>query len=302
MNCMDVQQLNFHHLRYFWAVAKDGHLTRTAARLHVSQSALSAQIRELEQQLGETLFLRQGRKLQLSESGKIALAYAEDIFAHANELVATLSSGRRAEHVLRLGAVATLSRNFQESFVRPLLDEQHVRLQLVSGRFDELLAQLQGHGLDLVLANRAPRRQQGQAWHCRRIARQMVSVVGRARRRRFRFPEDLHGVRMIVPGPDSEIRVEFDALCERAGVTPDVVSEVDDMAMMRLLSRDTDVLSLLPSVVVRDELKRRELFEQCVVPGLYETFYAISVERRFQHPLLRMLLARKEKELLATQK
>lgn len=299
---MDIQQLNFHHLRYFWAVAKDGHLTRTAARLHVSQSALSAQIRELEDQLGEVLFLRQGRKLQLSEAGQIVLAYAEDIFAHATELVATLGSGRRKEHVLRLGSVSTLSRNFQESFVRPLLDVPQVRLQLVSGRFDELLALLHAHTLDLVLANRAPRRQPGQTWHCRRIARQMVSLVGRKRRRSFRFPEDLDGARLIVPGPESEIRVEFDALCERAGVVPLVVGEVDDMAMMRLLTRDSDALSLVPSVVVRDELKRRELFEQCVVPDLYETFYAISVERRFQHPLLRLLLSRKEKDLLASQK
>ena len=220
---MDIQQLNFHHLRYFWAVAKDGHLTRTAARLHVSQSALSAQIRELEDQLGEVLFLRQGRKLQLSEAGQIVLAYAEDIFAHATELVATLGSGRRKEHVLRLGSVSTLSRNFQESFVRPLLDVPQVRLQLVSGRFDELLALLHAHTLDLVLANRAPRRQPGQTWHCRRIARQMVSLVGRKRRRSFRFPEDLDGARLIVPGPESEIRVEFDALCERAGVAPLVV-------------------------------------------------------------------------------
>jgi LysR family transcriptional activator of nhaA len=296
---MTPERLNFHHLHYFWAVAKDGNLTRTAARLRVSQSALSAQIRQLEEQLGEPLFRREARRLVLTEAGRMVLGYAEDIFTTGGELVATVKAGRRRDEVLRLGTVATLSRNFQESFLKPLLNDSNVKLRLASGASSDLLARLADHELDLVLANRPAPREPGQGWRSRRVAKQGVSIVGRRQRRAFRFPEDLGRAPMILPGPDSEIRTEFDALCEQLGVKVSVLAEVDDMATMRLLARDTEAVALVPSVVVRDELRSGLLSELCVVPGLLETFYAITVDRRFQHPLIKALLARDEDEILA---
>lgn len=290
--------MNYHHLQYFWAVAKDGNLTRTARRLRVSQSALSTQIRQLEDQLGEALFVREGRTLRLTEAGRIALTYAESIFTTGGELLATLKEGRRREHVLRVGAVATLSRNFQESFVKPLLGQRDVTLRLQSGSLDELLTRLAGHALDLVLSNRPVQRDAERAWRCRRIARQQVSLVGRPRSKAFRFPDDVAGVPLLLPGTDSEIRTAFDTLCEQLGLRPRVLAEVDDMAMMRLLARDGHAVALLPSVVVRDELRGGRLQEYCVVPGLYEDFYAITVERQFPHPLLKPLLARDAAEIL----
>ncbi|RYY95227.1 MAG: LysR family transcriptional regulator, partial [Comamonadaceae bacterium] len=95
-------RLNYHHLHYFWAVAKEGNLTRAAARLHVSQSALSTQIRQLEEQLGQPLFERRGRVLQLTEAGRLALGYADSIFTAGTELLAVLGEGhRREKQVLR---------------------------------------------------------------------------------------------------------------------------------------------------------------------------------------------------------
>jgi len=296
---VNVEQINFHHLRYFWAVAKDGNLTRTAARLRVAQSALSSQIQQLEAQLGEALFRREGRKLVLTEAGKIALAYAEDIFTAGGEMISTLEQGRRPEQVLRLGAVATLSRNFQESFVRPLLGQTGVRLCLESGALDDLLVRLESLALDVVLANHRPPREPGRRFRCRRIARQPVSIVGPERRKSFRFPQGIGDSPMILPGPASDIRSEFDALCAQGGVRVRILAEVDDMATIRLLARDARALALVPSVVVRDELREGVLHEHCVVPGLFETFYAITVERAFQHPLLKSLLAQDEDELLA---
>jgi len=163
---MNADQINLHHLRYFWAVAKDGNLTRTAQRLRIAQSALSAQIRQLEDQLGEALFLREGRRLVLSEAGRIALSYAEDIFATSGELVSTIKQGRGREHVLRVGTVATLSRNFQESFISPLLGQPDVRLRLLSGALDDLLERLANHTVDLVLSNRRPPRDAERNWRC----------------------------------------------------------------------------------------------------------------------------------------
>jgi LysR family transcriptional activator of nhaA len=294
--------LNFHHLQYFWAVAKDGKLTRTAARLRVSPSALSLQIRQLETELGTTLFRRESRQLVLTEAGRMVAAHAERIFSAGEQLVGMLERGRSREEILRIGAVATLSRNVQESFLTPLLNEPDVRMRLVSGSTSELLDRLARHDLDLVLANRAFRSEPGRPWRSRRIASQGVSIVGHRRAKGFRFPDDIGTTPMILPGPDSEIRTEFDALCEQYGLRASIVVEVDDMATLRLLARDSQAVALVPSVVVRDELLAGEIVEFCTVPGLRETFYAITVERQFPHPLVARLLSRDEGEILGMDK
>jgi LysR family transcriptional activator of nhaA len=297
---MDAANLNFHHLRYFWEVARDGNLTRTAARLRVSPSALSVQIRQVEDQLGERLFARKGRALELTEAGRIALDYAETIFATGKELLATLGSGPAREKPLRIGAVATLSRNFQESFVRPLLGEPGVRLRLVSGGLDDLLRRLAEHSLDVVLANDPVRGAEADLFRCRRVARQRVSLVARPRRKGFRFPQDAEDVSFLLPGTHSAIRAAFDATCERLGVSVRIFAEIDDMAMIRLLARDADAVALLPAVVVRDELTSGVLREYGVIPGVFEDFYAITVERKFQHPLVKLLLSRPVRDLLGS--
>jgi LysR family transcriptional activator of nhaA len=293
-----VVPMNFHHLQYFWAVARDGNLTRTARRLRVAPSALSSQIRQLEAQLGRPLFEREGRGLALTEAGEIALAYAEDIFAAGRELVVTLDEGRRRQQVLRVGAVATLSRNFQRSFVRPLLGQGNVRLRLSAGSLEELLDGLAAHALDVVLSNRAAPGGPERGFRSRRLARQPVSLVSTRRLEGFSIPGDLGRWPMILPGPASEVRSEFDALCERLGVRVRVLAEVDDMATMRVLARDGDALALVPSVVVRDELRDGVLHEVCTLPEVAESFFAISVDRRYPHPLLGELLERDEAELL----
>lgn len=291
-------RLNFHHLHYFWAVANDGNLTRTAKSLLVSQSALSTQIRQLEQKLGEELFVREGRRLVLTEAGRLVLGYADGIFAAGAELLSTLDRGREQGETLRIGTVATLSRNFQESFIDPLLGSMDVRLALHSGSFDDLVERLSQHAIDLVLSNRPSPSSPDSGLRCRRVATQPVSLIGHERRESFRFPDDLADASLLVPGADSDIRTEFDALCEQLGVAPRILAEVDDMATMRLLARDTKAIALLPSVVVRDELRQGVLHEYCVVPALVENFYAITIERHYPHPLLRSLLSRSESEIL----
>ncbi len=291
--------INLHHLYYFWCVAKDGNLTRTAKQLHVAQSALSSQIRQLESQLGTPLFVRAQRRLTLTESGEIARRYADEIFTASGELVATLRDGQVGRQPLRIGAVATLSRNLQELFVAPLLaTPRDVHLVMRSGGLEELLGLLVRHELDVVLSNRRPAGDPEHRWQSKRIARQPLSLIGRRARKRFRFPDDLVDVPLILPGPTSESRSEFDAICEAVGLRPAILAEVDDMAAMRLLARDTDSIALLPAVVVRDELRDRVLHEYGVVPGLFESFYAVTLPRRYRHPLLAKLIARDESEVL----
>jgi LysR family transcriptional activator of nhaA len=291
------QALNYHHLQYFRAVARDGNLTRTAQRLRVAPSALSAQIRQLEDRLGQPLFTRQRRALELTEAGRMALSYADDIFDTGDELLSTLRDGRSSAEVLRVGAVATLSRNFQEAFVRPLFTEERLQLRFVSGSLEELRERLERHTLDLVLANRPVQGGDAAAYRCLHVARQKVSLVARGARQPFRFPRDLNSRPLLLPGPESQIRTSFDAVCARLGLAPKILAEVDDMAMLRLLARDTDAVALLPPVVVRDELRSKVLHGCCVVPGLWENFYAITAVRRYPHPLLERLLSPRGEEL-----
>ena len=292
-------QLNFHHLRYFWAVAKDGNLTRAARQVHVSPSALSAQIKQLETELGQTLFHRTGRTLVLTEAGQVALSYADGIFAAGNELVEVLREGRREERqILRIGAVATTSRNFQENFIRPLLDRDDVDLVLVSGGLPELLSRLRVHSLDLVLCNQRVHASAVDPWRCRRIARQPVSIVGRPSTRPFRFPDDLAQLPLLLPGRDNEMRLSFDLRCEQLGIRPRVRAEVDDMALLRLLARDSDGVALMPTIVAQDELRSGRLVELAVVPDLYENFYGVTVQRRYEPSLIGQLLARPDAEVL----
>ena len=287
--------LNFHHLRYFWAVAHERHLTRAAARLHVSPSALSVQLKQLEERLGHALFERRQRGLHLTEAGRIALDHADAIFKTGQELLSTLQ-GRPAQTLplLRVGSAATLSRNFQLELLAPLLQRGDVRVQLQSGALRELLPQLAAHTIDVVLSNERAPRDRAVGWTSHRVAEQPVGIVSRKARgaagRPLPFPQGLEGQSLLLPGPHSTVRAAFETLLDQAGVRVQVLAEVDDMAMLRLLARDSGALALVPLVVVRDELDAGKLVERCRVPQLFERFYAITAQRRFPHPLLRELL------------
>lgn len=282
-------ELNYHHLRYFHAVAHEGNLTRAAARLNLAPSALSAQIRALEDRLGQPLFERSGRRLVLTEAGRIALAHADAIFAAGEELVATLQETRRAQRILRVGALATLSRNFQLAFLRPVLGRPDVEVILRSGGMAELLRALADHELDAVLTSEAPA---AGGFVAHRLAEEPVSLVGRPAllAGRASLAERLAAAPLILPTPDSGLRAGFEALRERLGVTLLIAAEVDDMAMMRLLAREGVGLAVLPPIVVRDELASGELQEAARLPGLVQPFHAVTVARRFPNPLLRELL------------
>lgn len=291
---MKVEQLNFHHLFYFWRVAKLGHLTRAATELHTSQSALSAQIRQLEDRMGEALFDRQGRRLVLTDTGQLVLSYAENIFGLGQEMLGRLQGHTQGITRLRVGSVATLSRNYQENWIRPLLTDPAVVLTLESGLLEGLITRLVQHQLDVVLANETIPANPDRPLHCRFLGSQAISIVGPSSKWRahsLRIPEDLDGVEITLPGPRHALRAQFDALCAAAGVTPRLRAEVDDMAMLRLIARDSGWLTLLPEVVVQDELRSGSLVTVGHAPQLQERFYAITTPHRHRIEMLDRLMA-----------
>ncbi len=283
--------LNYHHLHYFWAVAHEENLTRAAAQLHVSQSAVSVQIHKLEEELGHALFERRGKRLFLTEAGRIVLDHADAIFARGKELVSSLGESGPGRSVLRVGSLATLSRNFQLRFLRPLFGHDNVEIVVRSGAFGDMLRALEAHRIDVVLANVAPPRDATTPWVAHAIAEQAVSLVGAPPRKRGARPlkELLATHPLVLPTAESSIRSGFDALVSRLGIRPRIAAEVDDMAMLRLLARERIGLAVVPSIVVEDELETRMLVEFARLP-LVETFFAITLVRRFPNPLLKVLL------------
>jgi LysR family transcriptional regulator, transcriptional activator of nhaA len=289
-----LDQLNFHHLFYFWRVAQMGHLTRAAKDLHLSQSALSSQIRQLEDRLGEQLFTREGRGLVLTHTGQFVLSYAENIFGMSREMLSRLEGHSEGSARLRIGSVATLSRNYQENRIRPLLAHPTVCLTLESGQLEDLLDRLTQHQLDVVLANETVPSNVNRPLHCHFLGSQAVSLVGSAhiwQPHSLRIPDDLDGLDIVLPGPSSTIRMQFDAMCASAKVTPRLRAEVDDMAMLRLIARDSGWVTVVSEVVVQDELQSGSLV--CVGESslLREYFYAITTPTRHRVELLDRLLA-----------
>lgn len=284
--------LNYNHLRYFWAIAHAGGLTRAAERLNLSQSALSVQLGKLEAQLGHPLFERRGRALELTEAGRIALDYADTVFHAGEELRATLAGRPQGQRqAVRIGVITTLSRNFQIEFVRPLIARSDAELIIRSGSMRDLLAQLESHEVDVVLSNSPARSDARTLFRSILLDEQHVAIVSPpGRERPFRFPDDLRHEPILLPGLESQVRVAFDLVLELAGVHPQIMAEVDDMAMLRLMAREAHCLALVPPIVVRDELEAGTLVQLCSVPGVDESFYAITQKRRFPNPLVTELI------------
>ncbi|KPF78110.1 LysR family transcriptional regulator [Novosphingobium sp. AAP93] len=286
--------LNYNHLRYFWAVAQDGNLSRTAERLNVSQSALSVQIRKLEDRLGHALFERRGRALHLTEAGRITLDHAEAIFATGDELLGTLKETGKVRQAIRIGALATLSRNFQISFVEPLLARTDIEVVLRSGSQAELLGALQSLAIDVVLTDLAPASDALAPFIVQRLSEQPVSLVGApVLLGETRAVADLLRTHPVVlPASGSGMRIAFDGYVDRLGIRPQIAAEVDDMAMMRLIVREGHALGVLPPIAVRDELADGVLAEAEALPGIAETFLAVTTLRRFPNPVVRQLIDR----------
>jgi LysR family transcriptional regulator, transcriptional activator of nhaA len=281
--------INLHHLRLFRAVASDGTLTGASRALNLSQSALSTQLKTLEASLGQDLFERRGRGLVLTEAGRIALDHAEAIFRTVDDLTATLRETGRSRRALRVGALATLSRNFQMQFLRPLIGRADVEVVLRSGSQEELLRDLEGLALDVILTNVAPSRDGSSHWLVHRLDEQPVSLIGTPGRvgpAPLPLRQLLATQPLVVPTRATALRAAFDALATRLQVTPVLAAEVDDMAMIRLLARADAGLAVIPPIVVRDELSSGTLVEASRLDGIGETFFAVTRERRFPNPLL----------------
>lgn len=242
--------------------------------------------------MGVALFIREGRQLKLTESGYQALGYAEEIFKRGEELESLLLKGIQPNLLsIRIGVLTTMSRNFIENFIDPLIGKPNTRFMLHARGQMNLLNALANHEFDLALTNVQVLGTNKELWQCQLLARQPVSIIGPAELNlQQSFPIGYHQHEWVVPVSDSPIRSAFDSFCAQHQFKPNIVAESDDMAMLRLLARDTGALAVIPDVVVKDELKQGTLINYLTLPNVYENFYAVTVKRQIQNALVNELI------------
>ncbi len=282
--------MNFKHLYYFWVTARAGGIMRAGEQLHTTPQTLSGQIKLLEDWLGHPLFRKSGRQLELTEHGRLALGYADQIFSLGQDLEGALRQVRGAQKRLdfRVGVADSVSKSVAYRLLEPALSiDQPVKLLASEGKFDDLLAALALHRLDLVIADEPmPRRVSVKAFN-HALGRSALSFFcAPALRSRILgvFPACLDGLPMLVPGASSSVRRQLEGWFARHRLAPVVVGEFDDAALMKAFGREGQGVFMAPSVLEAETCSQFGVEAFGRTDELVEEFYAVSVERRISHP------------------
>lgn len=283
--------MNFKHLYYFWVTAKAGGVVRAGEQLHTTPQTLSTQIKLLEDRLGRRLFRKRGRGLELTDDGRVALRYADDIFALGGELETAMRErrgGGTAALEFRVGIEDVVAKSVAYRLLAPALDlAQPVRLVCVEGQFSDLMAQLALHRLDLVLSDEPlTSRLSVKAFNHALGSSPMSFLCTPALRSRLAgpFPKCLDDAPMLLPGGSSSVRPQVDAWLAQHGLRPRVVAEFNDSALMQAFGREGRGVFVAPAVVEAEICAQFGVEPLGRDSELVEDFYAISVERRIRHP------------------
>jgi LysR family transcriptional activator of nhaA len=286
---MDVSQLNYHHLRYFWAVAREGSVTRASEKLHISQPTVSAQIRELETALDEKLLVRSGRNLVLTDVGRLVYRYADEIFGLGRELMDALE-GRPTGRPLKLsvGIVNVVPKLVAYRILEPALRlPEAVELECFEDRPERLLAELAVHGLDVVLTDGpVPSSVKVKAYN-HLLGECGVALFGTpelAARHRGRLPGSLEGAPLLLPTANTSLRRELDRWLEQHHVSPRIVGEFEDSALLKVFGQSGAGLFPAPTAIATEVARQYGVRRIGLLEGVRERFYVISAERRLQHP------------------
>ncbi len=302
-----MEWLNYHHLLYFWVIAREGSIKRACEELHLSQPALSAQLRALEEALGEKLFDRVGRTLILTEMGQMAYRYAQEIFSLGQEFT-NLIKGRPSQRPVKL--VVGIAEVVPKMVAYKLLKAAFalpdpVQVICWEGRLERLLGELALHALDIVLADTAIPSTVRILGHSHLLGESGVSLFASSKlatKYKKNFPKSLDGAPFLLPTSNAMLRRGMDEWFSGKGITPRVVGEFEDGATMKAFGQAGK--GIFPgSTVVTKEISRQYLVQKIGdVPDIREQFYALSVERRLKHPGVLAIVDSAQKTLFRTSK
>ena len=285
--------LNYHHLRYFWAVAKEGQLTKAAAKLHVSQPTISAQIQALERSLGEKLFRRAGRNLILTETGQQVFGYAEEIFSLGHDMLNAVKQQPTSRPLrVHIGVSDALPKLVAYRILKPIFDlPQQVQVSCWETKLTDMLIELTAFRLDLVLAD-----EPASSGVTAKVFNHFLGECGvtfcaaspLAARLRRGFPKSLDGAPAILPMPNSGLRRALEKWFHATGVRPRLIGEIEDTALVNILGLHGLGFMVTPTLIARD-LTRFGLDTIGRTEGCQQQFYAISAERKLTHPAVRAI-------------
>jgi len=287
--------LNFRHLQYFWVVAKEGSVTRAAERLGLAVQTVSAQLSLLEQSVGKALFTTQGRRLVLTEAGRVALGYADQIFLLGEQMQDALTD---ADHDRTMRLTVGLSDSLPKLIASRLLDAalalpQRVRLVCYEDQFESLLGELSIHKLDVVLTDRPVPPGTSLRVFSHLLGETEISLFGvpaLAAKYQAGFPASVHGAPMLLPTRNNAIRGRIDQWFDAHDVRPDVIGEFDDNALLQSFGRNGRGLFPAPSVLAKDIKEQFDAVPVGLMSPVREQFFAISNERKIKHPAIEAIL------------
>jgi len=284
-----MEWVNYHHLLYFWMVAREGGLAPAGKILRLSQSAISGQIRSLEQNLGHALFERRGRKLAMTETGRVVFRYAEQIFGLGREMLDVVRE-RPGNRPLRLvvGISDVVPKHLVRGLLAPALQqEQRVALVCREDQFDRLLSSLAAHVLDVVIADGPVPPGSDLPLFNHLLGESTVTLLAPpslANSLRKNFPASLTNAPVLLPLAGSTLRRELDQWFERNAIAAEVVAEAEDSALLKAFAADGMGAVFVPTAIAPQIARRYDVSVVAEIEEIRERYYAITAERRIAHP------------------
>ncbi len=287
--------INYKHLHYFWAVAREGGVARAGERLHLTPQTISGQLSLLEDYLGTPLFSRVGRNLELTENGRLVLSYADEIFSLGGELeeaIHQLPADR--PQLFRVGVVDVLPKSIAHRILAPALRmPEPVRMICREASLDTLLAELAMHRLDLVLADRPIPPTVSTRGFSHKLGECTVSFFADGtlhKKLNGDFPRCLDGAPLLLPSSGNRLRSGIDLWLDKHRIHPRLIAEFDDSALMKAFGREGAGLFIAPAAIEAEVELQYQVTAIGRVDEVKEQFYAISVERRVTHPVVSIML------------
>jgi LysR family transcriptional activator of nhaA len=282
--------MNFKHLHYFWVTAKAGGIMRAGEQLHTTPQTLSGQIKLLEDWLGHKLFRKSGRNLELTDDGRVALGYADQIFTLGAELEAAVREARAGAKVLdfRVGVADSVAKSVAYRLLEPALSvAEPVRLICSEGKFPDLLAQLALQRLDLVIADEPMSRRMSVKAFNHPLGSTAMSFFAAPKLKaqlKGEFPQCLNGMPMLIQGASASVRQQLEGWLTQHQIHPRIIGEFDDGALMTAFGREGRGVFMAPTVLEAETVAQFGVEVIGRTDELVEEFFAVSVERRITHP------------------
>lgn len=292
--------LNFRHLYYFWVVAKEGSIAKASRRLGIAVQTISMQLSLLEKNLGKTLFAPQGRRIVLTEVGRLALSYADQIFLLGEKLQDVLAEEDQGQSMrLTVGISDSLPKLIAYRFLESVfLMDQRVRIECYDGEFETLLADLALHRLDVVLTDRPVNFGSRLRLFSHELGNYQMCFFGVERFAQVyqkNFPACLHGAPMLLPTRNNTLRVRLDQWFDVNGLRPNIVGEFEDSALLMTFGRNG--LGIFPAPLALAEDIKEQFNAQLIgkLTDVNEYYYAVLADLKIRHPAVEMILSEKEK-------